>query len=164
MAGSQQNMKKSNLIISGAAALVALVAVTGLAMSSYAADTDTSASANANQRGLFGRNLTDEQKTDMQAERDAMRAERDAEMQTVRDAIEAGDYNAWKSAMDEDAPILEKINEGNFSKLVEMHNLRQQADDIAAELGIVKGEMRGEGFGGGMKMGMRGGGGMGCNK
>ena len=157
-------MKKSNLIISGAAALVALVAVTGLAMSSYAADTDTSASANANQRGLFGRNLTDEQKTDMQAERDAMRAERDAEMQTVRDAIEAGDYNAWKSAMDEDAPILEKINEGNFSKLVEMHNLRQQADDIAAELGIVKGEMRGEGFGGGMKMGMRGGGGMGCNK
>lgn len=156
---------KNNLVISSAAALVALVAVTGLAISTFAAEpTSTDTNSTVTQKGFFGRNLTDEQRADLQSERDVRRAQRQAEMEAVRAAIEAGDYNAWKNAVDTDAPILTKINESNFSRLVEMHNLKDQANDIREELGIERGDMRGDGFEGCGGMGMRHGGGMGWNK
>jgi len=159
--------KKNSLLITSAAALVALVAVTGLAMSTYASETDTDTTNTDDTqdvrgsfgRGAFGQNLTDEEREELEADREARRAERDAEMQSVRDAIEANDYSAWKSAIsaiDEDASILEKINESNFSRLVEMHNLRDQADDIQEELGIERGDMHGGCLGEGRGMGSRG--------
>lgn len=154
-------MNNKNLVISSAAALVALVAVSGIAFSTFASEAATTdQNPAATQKGFFGRNLTDEQKLEWQSEREAKRAERQAEMEAVRTAIEAGDYNAWKTAVDADAPILGKINEGNFSKLVEMHNLSDQANDIREELGIERGDMHGADLGGKRNIGMKRGCGM----
>ena len=69
--------------------------------------------------------------------------ERNAEnKEIVFEAIETGDYSAWKEAVG-DRPIAEKITEENFSQLAEMHNLIQNGDKegakaIAEELDIHK--------------------------
>lgn len=59
-----------------------------------------------------------------------------AKREAAQAAVEASDYNAWVTAVGEDAPILEKINESNFSRFVEAHNLRKQSSDIMTELGL----------------------------
>ena len=51
-----------------------------------------------------------------------------------------GDYNAWKTLMG-DRPVTEKINEGNWAKFQEMHQLRlagkiDEANQIRTELGL----------------------------
>ncbi len=131
-------MKKSNYITSGAAALVALVAVTGIAMSSFASEDATDSS-----RPEFTR-FSEEEKAAWQEKKEEFKAEREARREAVRAAIEAGDYNAWVEAHREDSPILEKINEDNFPRLVEMHNLMEEARGIAEELGIEKGDKGGK--------------------
>lgn len=60
----------------------------------------------------------------------------------IIEAIEAGDYSAWKEAIG-DKPITEQISEDDFGQFVEMHNLikageREGAKAIADELGIKK--------------------------
>ncbi len=102
-----------------------------------------------------GKNLTAEQKQ----ERELMRTEKQAEMEAHREAMqtamENGDYNTWKKLIEEKQAkrvnILDIINEDNFDKLVEMHNLKQAGDMegakmIADELGL-------SGMGMGGKMG-----------
>jgi hypothetical protein len=78
-------------------------------------------------------------------------ATRKSEMETRKTAVEAAlaanDYNAWVLAEGANAPILKTINATNFSRFVEAHNLRQQANAIMTELGVTKGEGRGEGMG-----------------
>ncbi len=111
----------------------------------------------------WGKNLNPEQKQEMQEKKAEWKAEKDArraEMQTIMDG---GDYEAWKTAVEERQAkrfnILDVINEDNFDKLVEMHNLKQAGDiegakAIAEELGlpgIGQGQMRRHM--GGMKMG-----------
>lgn len=59
--------------------------------------------------------------------------------EAIKVALEAGDYNAWLEAVGEDSPLAGKINEDNFSRLVEAHNLMEQAREIFEELGIKKG-------------------------
>ena len=59
----------------------------------------------------------------------------------VMAALDVGDYSAWVAAVGEDSPIAQKINEGNFSQLMEVHKLKQAGDYEAAkevwqELGI----------------------------
>lgn len=69
--------------------------------------------------------------------------------EAVRDAIENGDYNSWKEAVAENPmgeKMLEVVNENNFSKLVEMHNLMQAGDREGSEairesLGLERPEM-----------------------
>ncbi|NQU99131.1 MAG: hypothetical protein HQ538_00170, partial [Parcubacteria group bacterium] len=64
------------------------------------------------------------------------------------EAIESGDYNAFTEAI-KDSPMQDKfgdkITEENFSKFVEMHNLKQdgkydEAKVIADELGFERPE------------------------
>ena len=62
----------------------------------------------------------------------------------AREAVKNGDYNAWLEIVGEDSKMAEKINADNFSKLTEMHNLRQEgkhdeAKEIREELGLEKG-------------------------
>ncbi|HBU07290.1 MAG TPA: hypothetical protein DEB09_04370 [Candidatus Magasanikbacteria bacterium] len=82
--------------------------------------------------------------TEMQAQRD--------EMQKVMDNQ---DYTAWKALMQEksdNSPIVKTmnvVNENNFSKFTEMHNLMQagkidEANTIRQELGLPE---KGEGMG-----------------
>lgn len=131
-------MKKSNLIITSAAALVALVAVTGIAASSYAFG------------GNFG--IPGAGRGSVVAQNEEFRADMEAKRTAIDSAIEINDYDAWAKAIGENAPILEKINKDNFSKFAEAHNLMNQARDIMKELGVERGPMmgsgRGIGFGG----------------
>lgn len=58
--------------------------------------------------------------------------------EAVRTALDNNDYEAWLAAVGEDSKMAEKINEDNFSRLVEAHNLMQEAREIMEELGIGK--------------------------
>jgi hypothetical protein len=148
-------MKKSNILMTGAAALVALVAVTGVAFMSFAHDDTSDTTADkplCEFRMHKWQNLSEEEKAELEAQMEAKRAEMEAKQEAVQAALEAGDYQAWVQAVGEDSPMLEKINESNFSRYVEANNYMEQARGIFEELGITKG-----GFGKfGGHMGMRG--------
>ncbi len=61
--------------------------------------------------------------------------------EAVQSALESGDYNAWVATIsegDHEPKILEYINVDNFGQFVEMHQLRQRADEIAEEIGLPK--------------------------
>lgn len=111
-------MKKKNLAILGIMSLAA-VAIVFTAVNQASADTVQQ------QRGY---NLSTE-------ERDAFRAERQAEAEarraTMDNIMAQGDYNAWveavKTEMGEDAPILEKVTADNFQKFVSAHQDMSQA-------------------------------------
>jgi len=105
--------------------------------------------------------LTEEQKTEMEAKRAEMEVRREVEQK----ALESGDYNAWKEAAG-DTRIAEQITDDNFAKFVEMHKALQNkdfetAENISEELGLKGGFGMGEGmpsrdghrgFGPGMKL------------
>ena len=92
----------------------------------------------------------DEIKAAMQVKMTQERAEIDA-------AITAGDYNAWKTAIEKTArgtQITSIITEANFAKYTEMVGYMTKARSIATELGL-----GGNGTGMGFRKGM---GGRGC--
>lgn len=71
----------------------------------------------------------------------------------VEQAIEDGDYNVWLSAVQETPygeNIADIISEDEFELYTQMHDLRDEANDIATELGIDQ-VMPREGRGRGMK-------------
>jgi len=85
----------------------------------------------------------------------------------VMDALESGDYNQWKTVMEENnlpmRGLNEKITEENFSKFQELHNAMisgdyEAANKIRQELGLGYGQidtpkmrgMKGSGLGGPM--------------
>ena len=134
-------MDRTKTIIAGAAALVALVGISGLALRSFAADSTTVADTSSGDaavgcpmKGGFGKNLSVSDRVAFDAKRTAVQA-----------AITAGDYDAWIKTLPVDAPILTKINKDNFARFVEAHKLQEQAKAIYTELGIDK---MGMGFGG----------------
>ena len=91
------------------------------------------------------------------AQRDAMTAQHDA----MQQAINAGDYTAWKAAADKLAngrgkAISSIITEANFAKFVEMNKLMQQADAIRKEIGLDQGYDMGPGMHAGIMRGERG--------
>ena len=60
--------------------------------------------------------------------------------EAARAAVEAGDYEAWKTAVG-DSPMAEKITAENFSKMVEAHKLMlegkyEEARELKAEMGF----------------------------
>lgn len=125
-------------IIPGIAVLGILAISAGVVSSAYAASNNSNA-RNLNNKGQRIE-LTEAQKTEMQAKHDAVKA-----------ALVAGDYAAWvkaETAINADCPMFKKINESNFSKYVEAFKLREQANTIMKDLGIEQG--------GGMGMGMKG--------
>ena len=81
-------------------------------------------------------NLSAEEKAELEAKREANRTEALARHEAALSAVKAGDYQAWKLAVGEDHPWAEKITADNFARFVEAHNLRLEADEIFAELGL----------------------------
>jgi len=70
----------------------------------------------------------EEEKADMEATHEAIKA-----------AIENGDYDIWKSLveeLDENNPLLDVITEDNFDKLQELQQLHEQIKAIQDELGL----------------------------
>ncbi len=103
----------------GAAALVAIIASAGFAMSTFAYQGDPS---------MEGPNYNEERH------------------EAMLNAFENKDYNAWKEARGDHGKG-DQINEDNFSKFVEMRELRlagdtDGADALRAELGLGQGMMR----------------------
>lgn len=107
-------------------------------------------------RGM-GFGLDPEKKAEMQEKRAEMKEQMEEKRAEMDEVMSSGDYNTWKAYIEakqaERFNILDVINEGNFDKLVEMHELKQAGDHegakaIAEELGIPKGK------GMGHKMGM----------
>jgi hypothetical protein len=98
--------------------------------------------------------------TDLNLPVNATRAEIKAEMEAkiaqeraeIDAAIAAGDYNAWKTAVEKTArgtQITSIITAENFSKYAEMEGYMTKARSIATELGL-EGNGMGKGFGRGM--------------
>lgn len=96
--------------------------------------------------------MTEDKFTEMQAHHAEMaekRAERDASREALHDAIEAGDYDAWKNAVG-DRPIADVVTEDNWSTFVAMHEAEMSGDhetarQLADELGIEEMGPRGRG-------------------
>ena len=106
----------------GAAALVAIIASAGFAMSTFAYQGDPS---------VKGPNYSEERH------------------EAMLNAFENKDYNAWKEAREGvgKGRIMDQINEENFSKFAEMRELRLAGDEdganaLRAELGLGQGMMR----------------------
>lgn len=67
----------------------------------------------------------------------------DSNRQAIEQAIEAGDYQAWVTAMGQDNPMTQNITADNFAQFVEMHKAMQNGDletaqSIAESLGLPK--------------------------
>jgi hypothetical protein len=126
---------------------LAMIAILGVGM--------VSALGYAKGLGFMNQDLSDEEKTQMQEQRN--------QMQT---AIENGDYAAWKSLMEAQvANRQSQITEENFNKIVEQHQQRTelrtameearesgdytQVQELQKELGVGRGfgMGRGDGFG-----------------
>lgn len=94
-------------------------------------------------------------------EREQYRELRQQSQDEIRAAIEAGDYNTWKSLVEglDRYPVdVETITESDFNTLVEMHNARisgdwETADGLASELGWERPEPMGVGKGSGQGRG-----------
>lgn len=88
-------------------------------------------------------------------EKETRMAEMQAKQTVVQTAIDANDYNAWKTAI-ANCPraeeLTEKITEDNFGTYVEMHKAMQTAQEKAKELGLE----RGRGLGNSIKWSGRG--------
>lgn len=105
-------------------------------------------------------NLTDQEKADLEAKRDAQKTEMDAKKTAIENALAANDYNAWAAAAGAESPIAKKITQDNFQTYVDAYNLMKQAHDKLESLGLGNGELRGEGQIGMMGFGPMGGNGM----
>jgi hypothetical protein len=143
-------MKKQDFLIKGAAALVALVAVAGIAGTSFAfngAGDGPPDGVNPPAWGQKMSGMTEEARAEWRENREERRAEAEQRREAVISALEAGDYDAWLEEVGESHPMAEKINEDNFSRLVEAHEIRQEARSIMEELGIERGFGVGRGAG-----------------
>lgn len=131
----------------GLAALVAISTI-GMASATLASGRNhtNNASATSTAMRLERGNkpeLTEAQKTARETKRVAEEA-----------ALKANDYSAWVKAVGSNAPVLEKINATNFSKYVELYNLRQQENSLMTELGLEGNNGRGMGMGMGRGQGL----------
>ena len=136
------------------------IAILSLAVLAVVLMGATAVSAAGNFKGQKNREanrpvLTDEQKAEMETRREEMKVEREA----IRTAIKSGDYNTWKSLEEarqaKQVKISDVINENNFAKFVEMHQLMEdgkmtEAKVIADELGLSNARGMGMGIGMGM--------------
>ena len=148
-------MNQKTLTIS-AAAMVALVAVSGVAFMSYAATDDDTSNTSFGDKIRQHMNLTDEEKAEREVEREEFKAERDMERVARQTAISSGDYATWLATVATDASIRDKVNADNFSRFGDVHALLEEGRDILEnELGIERGDMGHKEFGD--KMGRRGG-------
>ncbi len=138
-------MKKTHLVTGFAMALL-LTVITANSSFAYFGDRDSQ-----------NKNLDPERFEQIQLERTNHK-------ETMRNAMESGDYNTWKAIL-ENSPrgvkMLEIITEENFNRLVEAHKLAQEGDyegakAIRDELGLQKGLMKGTGQRGGMRDGTKG--------
>jgi hypothetical protein len=151
-------MKQKNLII-GAFSLAAVILAAGL-ISSASAQTeakDLSEFRNEQRQNrsfmMRGNNLSEEQKSEMEAKRAERQAEAQLHREKMDEAINSGSYETWSAivseTMGEDFFLLEKVTADNFAEFVAMHNERQvNKEEMGQRKGFGRnmGEKMGERF------------------
>lgn len=70
----------------------------------------------------------------------------------MEQAMDAKNYTAWKTLMNGRGRVTQVVNESNFAKFVEAHELAEagktaEANAIRAELGLGQGQGAGRGYG-----------------
>jgi len=135
-------MKKSKFYLMSA---VLGLAITTLVVSSMA-------SANGLGGQFMGaRSLDPDRVAAIEENHQAMEQYHDA----IQTAIENGDYNAWKEAIDSVPRITDFINQDNFDQFAQMHKYMEEGDFEAAD--AIRDELGINQVGLGMGMGTRGG-------
>lgn len=127
-------MDKQQFLIKGSAALVALVAVAGIATTSFAGNGFGEDVERPSPR-MMG-NISEEEREVRLGEMEEGRGQASERREKVKAALEAEDYEAWVNAIEEDNSLVENITEENFPRFVEAHELRQEAGEIMEELGV----------------------------
>lgn len=132
---------KNKKILSLAAFLAVMALLGGSALAVKAANSDNSTNsffkgnnfgADCPGKGAWKNNNRPELTTTQIEEMKAKRAEMEA-------AIKSGNYDTWVAvvkAHNSNSPLLNKINATNFSRYVELYNLKNQAAVIEQELGF----------------------------
>lgn len=140
-----QNKKLLNTVM----ALSALALIGGGLIAVQAAENNTFGrkALKENGEGLGFQNLSETDKTKLEAERESHRAEMEANRAASQAAIASGSYTAWKEAVGENSPFAEKVTAENFSKFVEAHKLMDQSREILKSIGIEEGVDMGMGMG-----------------
>jgi len=141
-------MKKNILLTGAALSVAAAAAIFGLMDRSEAANLAKTTQTMGNTVAS-----AEQRVRPTAAEMEAKQAEMEKTRAAVEAAMAANNYEAWVKAVGATHPWVSKITKDNFPKLVEAHNLRQQADQIMTDLGIEKGIGEGQGFGFGMGRG-----------
>lgn len=144
-------MKNKKILAAALVMMIAFVAVVGLTQTSFAAGMNkkgkTASSASEIRTNKKASSTSAIKNLRNILNKTANQAGRVKKQAAVEAAITANDYNAWVSAVGTSSPLLSKITSDNFSKLVQVHSLRQQADALAKELGIKQERGQGNGFG-----------------
>jgi len=79
--------------------------------------------------------------TEMEAERDAHRAEMESQREEMQNIMENGSYEEWKTLVESRPKMTDYVTTDNFAKFQEAHQLKQAGDyegvkEIMDELGI----------------------------
>lgn len=78
-------------------------------------------------------------------ERGVQRAEKAENKEALKAALESGDYDRWRAVLEEVRPeseLLEKISADNFPRLLELHELRQEAKEIHEKMKVIEKELK----------------------
>lgn len=151
-------LARNTLVLSAAAVLI------GGGLAAQAATNDNSATYQFFHRGAVSeqearrqgwQNLSEEDKTKLEADREVRWQAAESKRAAVDAAISANDYQAWVKAVGADSPMAQKVTAANFSRFSEAHKLMAQAREIMAEIGLEQGPGMGHGQGRGMGLMMR---------
>lgn len=151
------------ILVRNTIALSAAIVLVGGVLAARAATNDNTVSNQAYQRGAgMGQaakgqgwqNLSEEEKTKLEADREVRQQEAETRRAAAEAAINANDYQAWVAAVGTASPMAQKVTAANFSRFSEAHKLMTQARDIMSELGIEEGPGMGRGHGQGQGRGM----------
>ncbi len=128
--------------------MVAFIAVVGLTQTSLASGINKKGkNANINSEIRINKKSSSTIAVKDNKNKELVDADRVKKQAAAEAAITANDYSAWVSAVGTSSPLVSKVTSDNFYKLVQAHNLRQQADALMKELGIEQGRGQGNGLG-----------------
>lgn len=135
-------MKHKKIFAASLVAIIAAAAVISLAQTSYASEEVNSSRTSNQVFGRHGRNgsgTMNKANGEISQNNSTWEADRLKRQQAIDVAMSANDYNAWLAVVGTSSPVASKITASNFTKLVQAHELRKQADAIMTELGIDRG-------------------------
>lgn len=152
-------MKHKKLSLTLGLGALGILLTAGLASAALAAGPNA-ASGKGNNNSLnhlgrgqgMGLEMSTTQRAEVMAKREERRQANSSHRTAVEVALKANNYQAFVQAVGESHPILKKVNASNFTRLVELYNLKQQEQKIMTELGLESPQKGGLGLG--MRLGL----------